>query len=309
VQKIIKYNGLIQYIFLFLLIIFLFVGGPQLFDTRSLRKLWDLGHIVLFALLFTIALRDSKWLNQEKLLVQFGLIFIFTIILGLIIEGIQLLVGRTGEFIDVWRNLVGTLLAFVYSKNISGIKQNLLRSARVIVIIFMLLAAWSLIKAVTDEIQAQIDFPVIADFENPFEIEKWYGQSYITINKERVTQGSNSLKSELLTIKYSGISISYFPTDWHNYSKLKFSVYSESDEPLKLTCRMHDKEHNNSYTDRFNKTFRFDKGWNEISINLEDVINAPISRKMDITEMKNFALFAIELQKRKTIYFDYLRLE
>ena len=87
------------------------------------------------------------------------------------------------------------------------------------------------------------------------------------------------------------------------------AVYSESDEPLKLTCRMHDKEHNNSYTDRFNKTFRFDKGWNEISINLEDVINAPITRKMDITEMKNFALFAIDLQKRKTIYFDYLRLE
>jgi hypothetical protein len=72
---------------------------------------------------------------------------------------------------------------------------------------------------------------------------------------------------------------------------------------------MHDKRHNNQYNDRFNKSFYFEHGWNEISIELEEVINAPVDRQMDITDMKNFALFAIKLKEKKTIYFDYLRLE
>jgi len=167
---------LIQYSFLLILILFLFIGGPQLFDTRSLQKLWDLGHIVLFALLFMIILRDSKWIKTKKIMVQISLIIIFTIIFGLLIEGTQLLIGRTADFIDFLENVIGALLAFVYSKNISAVKLNIVKTSRVIVIAFVLLATWPLIKVVTDEIQAKMDFPVIADFENSFEIEKWYGK-------------------------------------------------------------------------------------------------------------------------------------
>ena len=122
-----------------------------------------------------------------------------TVILGILIEWIQLLIGRTLEFIDLWRNIIGSLLAFVYSKNISVIKPKIIKILRIIVLVLLLLAAWPLFKVVTDEIQSQIDFPVIADFENCFEIEKWYGQSYIELNEEFVVHGKRSLKIELLT--------------------------------------------------------------------------------------------------------------
>lgn len=308
-RKNIRLSQIVQFGLLFIFIALLFVGGPQLFDTRSFKNFWDLGHIAMFALLTAIIIRDSKWLNKKKLIVQFILIISFTIVLGALIEGIQLLIGRTSEFIDIWRSIVGSLIAFVFFKDYSNKNKIVVNIAKVFVLFLLLVAAWPLIKSVTDEIQAQIDFPVIGDFENAFELEKWYGHSYLSIDDEFVVHGNCSLKADLLTIKYSGISISYFPADWKQYSKLKFNVYNSDDESLQLTCRLHDKYHNNNYNDRFNKTFTFNPGWNEIAIKLEDIINAPADRLMDISEMKNFALFAINLPERKTIYFDYLRLE
>ena len=304
-----KYKSFIQYSLLFLLVLFLFIGGPQLIDQRSFQNLWDFGHVILFALLSAIILRDSKWLNSKKLSIQFTLIIGFTFILGSLIEVVQLFIGRTYEFIDVWRSIVGSLIAIVFFKDFKLVKSYKIKIAKVFVLLLLLAAAWPLIKSLTDEIQARIDFPIISDFENRFELEKWYGQCYVTINNEYVIHGDQSLKAELLTIKYSGISISYFPIDWQEYSKIKFSVYYPETEPLQLTCRLHDKKHNNHYNDRFNRSFYVKQGWNEISIVLKDVINAPENRKMDITNMKNFALFAISLNERKTIYFDYLRLE
>jgi hypothetical protein len=233
----------------------------------------------------------------------------FTVIIGALIEVVQLLIGRTSEFIDIWRSIVGSFIAIVFFKDYSNIKQYKIRIAKVIVFLLLFAATWPLIKTITDEIQAQIDFPVIANFENRFEIEKWYGQSYLTLDEKYVVNGSYSLKAELLTTKYSGISISYFPTDWKDFSTVKFNVFFPDTDSLRLTCRMHDNIHNNQYKDRFNKSFFIKNGWNEISIYLEEVINAPVDRQMDITEMKNFALFAIQLKERKIIYFDYLRLE
>ena len=299
----------LEYSFLFLLILFLFIGGPQLIDQRSFQNLWDFGHVILFALLSSIVLRDSKWLGRKKLSIQFTLIIGFTFILGSLIEVVQLYIGRTYEFIDVWRSIVGSLLAIVFSKEFKNVKSYIIKTARVFVLLLLLIATWPLIKSLTDEIQAKIDFPVIADFENPFELEKWYGKCYATINEDFVFHGKKSLKAELLTVKYSGFSINYFPTDWQGYSTIKFNLYLPTADSLRLTCRIHDVGHNNKYNDRFNKSFYIKQGWNEIAFDLLDVINVPENRTMDITNIKNFALFAISLKERKTIYFDYLRLE
>jgi hypothetical protein len=304
-----KYKNYLHYSFLFLLILLLFVGGPQFVDTRSFQNFWDFGHVILFALFSSIVLKDSKWLGSKKLSIQFTLIIGFTFILGSLIEVIQLYIGRTYEFVDVWRSIVGSLLGIVFSKEFKNVKPYIIKTARVFVLLLLLIATWPLIKSLTDETQAKIDFPIIADFENPFELEKWYGHCYATINDEFVFHGNNSLKAELLTVKYSGFSISYFPTDWQGYSTIKFNLYLPTADSLRLTCRIHDVEHNNQFNDRFNKSFYIKQGWNEITFDLQDVIKAPENRKMDITNIKTFAVFAISLKQRKTIYFDFLRLE
>jgi hypothetical protein len=254
-------------------------------------------------------LRDSKWLNRKTTSTQISLIIGFTIILGLLIEGIQLLIGRTSEIIDIWRSIIGSLLAITFSKRMSEVKLYVIRIAKFLVIIFLLIEAWPLIKALTVEIQAKIDFPIIADFENHFELENWHGRCYKTINNEFVYHGDKSLKAVFLTTKYSGISIDRFPSDWQNYSKIIFNVYLPATDSLKLLCRINDKNHKKHINDWFGKSFYVKQGWNEISFKLEDVEKAPTDRKMDITNIKNFTLYTKNLKEQKTIYFDYLRLE
>ena len=304
-----KIQYYIQYSVLIILISFLFIGGPQLYDSRSIKKIWDLGHIILFALMFFIILRDLNWLHKKKLAIQFIIIIVVTIVLGIIIEWVQLIIGRTSEFIDIWRNVIGTLIAFVYSKKFRKLKRYQINIARIVVSLLVIVAVFPLIKVLIDEVQAQQDFPIIADFENPFEIEKWYGKSYVSINDSIVFHGKHSLKAELITTKYSGISISFFPSDWSHYKFLKFNVYNPYHESFPLTCRVHDKKHNNHFNDRLNRTYIFIPGWNEIIIELDDVRNAPENRLMNMKEIKNFALFAVQLKENKTIYFDYMRLE
>ena len=305
----IKIRNYFQFGIVFLLLLFLFVGGPQLYDIRSVKKLWDLGHIVLFAFLFIIILRQSKWLKKQKLYLQFTIVIMITIVFGLIIEWIQLYIGRTSELIDVWRNVVGSLIAFVYSKQINSINKYKIYLARIIVMILVAFASLPFVKVLIDEIQARHDFPVVADFENPFEIEKWYGNSYISISNESVYHGNYSLKVKLISTKYSGISINYFPTNWEKFSLLKFNIYSEYENPIELTCRIHDINHDNQFPDRMNKTIVVNKGWNGIEIPFDEIIHAPVDRNINIKEIKNFALFASNLEEEIIIYFDYMRLE
>lgn len=300
---------IVQYGLLLILVLLLFIGGSQNSNTRSLINLWDLGHVVLFALLFNVILRNSKWLYDKRILLQIIIIVTSTIIIGILIEWIQLFIGRTAEFIDVLRNVIGAMLAFSYSKSILKLKKNTIKIIRIVTLLLLLLAAWPLIKSLTDEIQSQIRFPIIADFEDVFEIDKWYGVSNISLSEEFVKHGKYSLKTELLTNKYSGISVNYFPSNWKNYTSLKFSIYSKSDDPLILICRIHDKNHSKGNNEKFDKKIVINSGWNDFSFSLDEIIDAPKERKLDIENLKNFTLFAVRLKQEKTIYFDYLRLE
>jgi hypothetical protein len=58
-----------------------------------------------------------------------------------------------------------------------------------------------------------------------------------------------------------------------------------------------------------NKRVVITQGWNEVIVPFEEIIHAPKDRKINITEVKNFALFASNLETNKILYFDYMRLE
>jgi hypothetical protein len=106
--------------------------------------------------------------------------------------------------------------------------------------------------------------------------------------------------------------LDYFPNDWRNYRCIAFSVFNPDDRLLKLVCRIHDEEHyqnGGDYEDRFNRDLAVHVGWNDFEISLADVMNAPRSRKMDMTRIQNFGIFSVQLPKEKVIYLDYVRLE
>jgi hypothetical protein len=175
----------------------------------------------------------------------------------------------------------------------------------------VILAALPFAKAAADEVLARMQFPVLSDFETPFEIDRWAGNAELSIDNQVHFHGRSSLKIVLNTSNYSGAALRYFPGNWLNYEYLHMSIFNPLDESLKVTCRIHDRHHADAiqaYDDRFNMGRVLRQGWNQIVIPLEEVKNAPKSRKLDLQEVQNIGVFVYRLRQPRVIYIDEVAL-
>ncbi len=155
-------------------------------------------------------------------------------------------------------------------------------------------------------------FPVLADFEAPFELERWSGNARLSVDHTIVASGRASLCIDLNTAQYSGASLSYFPGDWRGWRWIVFRVYNPDDKPIRLVCKINDHPHDVSgyrYADRFNQTYAMHPGWNRIRIPLEAVATAPKGRRMDLSRITEFNLFSVRLPEPRRVYLDRLVLE
>jgi hypothetical protein len=81
------------------------------------------------------------------------------------------------------------------------------------------------------------------------------------------------------------------------------------DSPITLTIRVHDADHDQRYADRFNRRLVVSPGLNRFVIPVEDIVNAPDRRRMDLRRIRGIVLFAYELDRATHVYLGPLRLE
>ncbi|MGB8719066.1 MAG: hypothetical protein WCD46_07125, partial [Desulfobacterales bacterium] len=148
-------------------------------------------------------------------------------------------------------------------------------------------------------------------FETTTELGRWNGSAARTLSGEVFRDGRRSLEISLTCDTYSGVGLKYFPRDWRGYSALEFSVFNPGTAPLALTCRVHDRTHTTArqrYSDRFNRRITIKPGWNDISIALEEIRRAPLTRPMDLSRIDGLGLFSVRLPTPVTVYLDRVRL-
>lgn len=283
--------------------------GKQLeFTSRSLEELWNLGHILFFFLITLFLIKYQPRKIKGRWLIQVLYIFIITSVIGICIElGQAILASGIPDLRDLYKNLIGTLVGYLTAKR--GKKSFVLSLLKVLSAILILFEFVPIIKAVTEEIQSYKEFPVLADFENEAELDRWDYSKQIVLDSTYYSHGKSSLKVEFDTTRYSTISFIHFPADWSEFRYLKFDMYSPSSDSLLLTCRIHDSEHNYDYKDRFNYSFFLSSGWNEIDIDLVKVKRSSGLRSMNMENIQSLGLFSSRLVEQRTIYLDYIRLE
>ncbi len=300
---------------LFLLLVgapMFFIGGPGAHGSRSFVALWDLGHVLFFAL--------TSWLLHKLLRARFPetsliiiqiYIFLIVLIAGITVERLQVFFdGRSPSFHDILRNQLGYLIIVAFFDFGEGQLKKELRSAlQLSVALLLVMALCPLGRAVIDEQIAARQFPVLSDFETPFEIDRWAAEKKLTVQKGIARHGKYSLKVQLTTNTYSGVGLIHFPGDWSEFKNLYISVFYPEDGQLELVCRIHDSEHNNEYADRFNKRFVLEKGWNDLVISLADIERAPVDRFLNISKIENLKLFVVRQEKERIIYIDNVHLE
>ena len=293
----------------------LFFGGVDEGAVRSLREFWNLGHIALFLVLGYLLLTPPSPLATRTFTMQFLAVVSFAFLLGGLIELVQARIGRDMSLIDVTRDGIGALLslAFLAPQRLS-LSVTARRSLQASVLLLLAWACTPFAMALWDENQANKHWPELANFESSMELGRWSstGAARLSIDDTVSLKGGHAMRIELSTSKYSGASLDYFPRDWSAYERLIINLYNPAANPMTVTCRIHDRIHSQSriqqYKDRFNRTYQLNPGWNQITISLQELANAPAGRSMNTQLIDGLQIFVSGLASPATIYIDEIYL-
>ena len=298
-------------VIIILCVSFLFLCNFDTSTSRTFDEVFEYGHLPLFGL---IAIGFAFIFNRNKTQAQarpYVYAWMITVALGIITEIIQIIMpGRYFELHDMLFDAIGAgcflIIAYPFPNN--GIPaKRIFRAAALAVI---LAGTAPIFFAASDEITMHKSFPLIGSFESALEMGRWGGQeSEISLSASHATHGEYSLKADLLPGEYPGISLNYLKRDWRGYDRLTFDVFLEWNTPQRITVRINDKDHNNEYDDRYNKSFVLDPGSNTVVIDLKEVKAAPKGRNMDMGNIVNTCIFSYHLAEPRTLYFDNFRLE
>ncbi len=241
-----------------------FIGGPGYDSPRSYKYFWDLGHILFFAIFTWLILTNWPKILKMPFYRQAVAALVITIIAGSLVELAQTASFRNSDLLDVARDVIGCLVALAFwVPGRRSVSARTLKIFQTTTVGLVLVAVLPLAGALIDETQARSQFPVLADFESPFEKGRWSGDADFTIDHKIHFHGGASLKVIMNTSKYSGVALKYFPGNWQGCDQLQLSIYNPDPKPIQLTCRIHDRRHTRGpqrYEDRFNRRFCISTG-------------------------------------------------
>lgn len=287
-----------------------FVGGPGDHSARSFKSFWNLGHILYYGIL-PLALFRLLPGRRLQYRVQLSIIVAVTIFLGVLVEILQYGLERTPDLGDIGRNMIGAGIAVCFFLPLrKTISKTILVIARTVLVVLVFTQMYPIGIALLDEYRTRRDFPILSDFESPLQLDRWTGGAEISIETVG-DQGNKAMRADLTTDLYSGVSLKYFPQNWEGYKAFQFRAYNPSEEPIKIACRIHDREHIRGvqeFRDRFNRSFVLTQGWSIVTISLEEVKEAPELRDIDLGQIYGIGIFATRLPQPRTIYIDDVKL-
>ncbi len=286
--------------------------GPDYYSGRLYRALWDLGHIPFFTLASYVVVRVLRTRINLSGLSWVLILLGGALLLGSLVEFIQMFVGRSVSMRDVFSDFVGAyIVCALYSplhRQSSALFKWFLRGSLAILLGFALvpLAAESY-----DHVLAHRQFPVLAGFEQPTETTRWKGE----VDYERVRFNA-AAQSYALRVRFDGqgyewLSLWHFPRDWRDYDWLRFSVFNDG-EAFDINLRIHDEPYVRSemvYSDRYNQRLTLEAGWNHFAVPLEEIERGPATRLMDMSQVWAVWFFVHDLGREASLYLDDIRLE
>jgi VanZ family protein len=308
----------------FLMLLLFIPDIPQ--GTHLWRELLDAGHALLFGAL-TVTLiwtaRGSVRFRSQRRLRQFLWVASPLFILGIATEIIQPFFGRDGEVIDVVRDSIGilgalcTLLLIESYRAAEGEKLGshtlwVLRTILLVLFlgVFQTTGAWVMAYAHRDRV-----FPVLVSYESAT-ARKFIQRQHASIHRcPNPVPGADRTDSVWAKITFDNLCI--YPTitvdelyhDWTGYDSLTFDLYSVASSPATVSLRIEDATHAVRYEDRFNTRIAVTPGLNHCAYSLEQIAQAPATRRMALEKMGRILLFTRQPMDTVSIFISPIRLK
>lgn len=151
--------------------------------------------------------------------------------------------------------------------------------------------------------RARADLPLVDDFEDATKRRLWRSTgARFEVSEDA---GNHLLCAVFREGSYPGVA-RRLPGDWSAYAR--FSLTAETPEATELIVRIHDREHDDSHGDRFNRTVPLAAGQQTLSFSLDAVREGPQDRELDLSHLGELVLFVPRPAAPVTICFDELRL-
>jgi len=291
-------------------------------DSFLLGEIQNTGHTPVFGLLSLTMLGLSRLLLGNRLkngYMHYLVAFTVTVIIGALIEYIQVFGPRDADLWDLVRDAAGAFSFLgVYAAADQQLARKWSRTARLLIravsILVLLAALTPLALWAGAYLHRDAIFPKLLTFDSVLE------SKFLTVrNAEvaRVSPPSGFTSCEGGTVgklimhpdTYCGFRIAEPCPDWSGFSFLRFDIYNEIDSTVNLVIRIDDIHHNSQYEDRYNRAFRITPGLNRISVDLQEVRVAPSSREMDMTAIQYIYFFTYMPKEPVTLYIDNVTLQ
>ncbi|MCX6835993.1 MAG: hypothetical protein NTW07_12875 [candidate division Zixibacteria bacterium] len=291
-------------------------------STRLCEELFNAGHAPLFGVIALILLNlgsvvsDSLSNSFYKRYVFAGVTALF---LGIALELLQNLRGSDAQLSDVLRDAAGIvsflcIAAILNRSRPAAIANRRARLPIMIVAVLIFLTAFISVASWTHAyLHRNAAFPTLASFDTEV------GCRFLSVEDARIDRVPCS--SAWNPARYDTVGqITFFPapystfildepySDWTGYSFLEISLFSPLSDSLRLTVRVHDKQHNEEFSDRFNATYRIAPGASRITVPLDSVAVAPATRPMDMSAIAGVAMFVADIKDSIKLYVDSLQL-
>ena len=232
---------------------------------------------------------------------------------GLGTEFVQKFGARDAGWTDFVRDLLGggaaLLLAMAFEQRRPFVK--VVGALGALVLIGAGLA--ELVSVHLDYRARDAAFPLLAGFDAPWESRFVHGRDADLVVMPAPSgwsgvAGTPSGRLDARVADYPSLSVREPFPDWRGHEALQFEVWSELAEPVDVTVRIHDRHHNNGYSDRYNGGFRIEPGSNHISIPLESVRGAPRGRTLDLASVAGMSVFLDHPTQPVRLWFSEIRL-
>ena len=233
--------------------------------------------------------------------------------LGLACEFTQKFVNRHPSILDIAANGIGLAAGVLFCFR-RRLDSKLSRVASLTMIIgIMVVPVLSPASELFECILQRYDFPKLASFERQQEIFAWNGhEAELSIDPTWSTDGSASLKILAASHDFPGALMVWPLTDWSNYSTLELDVFNPNSTDLHVGVTISDTLHlKTGYepSDRYNIQFALKpKATKRISIALNDVADAPATRRMEMTRISNINIFMISPAESLRLNIDNVHL-
>jgi hypothetical protein len=276
-----------------------------------LRTFYDSMHIPIFGMIAVgiLYMTPKGWGSRQRFFSSLAIVAL----LAMISELAQVPTARDASLRDFASDILGGIGFMCIAMGLSPGFHALREGRSYLVLIGMASLAFPLaplVAASASYVERAQSLPSLIRFDSRLSELRFKMRSAELIRMKEPTSGDVSAVILLGDGQWPGISLTDIWPDWEAYEALIIEIENPEVTNLPISIRIHDRGHRNNqtYNDRFNRRFDLVPGRQTFQIDLGEIRDAPVGRKMNMAEIDGLVLFTTRKQAGRRFVLHELRL-